>query len=619
MKKITLIVILVFLIFNGNAQNALNFDGINDYVDAGNSSSVQITGSVITLEAWIYPTVWESNVWQGNVINKEDDSNNSGYMLRCGAGGKLNFNLGNGSWNELTSTTAVLTLNTWQHIAGTYDGTTMTIYVDGVVVGTKTVTMTISNTNNTQNLMIGNWSYTTSNRGFTGAIDDARIWSIYRSQSDIQSSMNNEFCSSMSGLIAYYKLNEGVASGVNTGVITASDFTANANDGTLSGFSLSGSTSNWTAGTVAGADSSVDVISLCDLTTYTWTDGLVYTSDNSTATQTLQNSYGCDSIVTLNLSFNTSSSGTDVQIGCIGSVFTWIDNVDYLTDNSTATHTITTVSGCDSIVTLNLTFSNNSTTGIDVQSTCAGNTFNWIDGVDYLTDNSTATHTLMNVAGCDSVVTLNLTFLDNSTGTDVQTACDSYTWINGTVYTSSNTTATHTLTSANGCDSIVTLNLTINTVDSTVITTDPTITANQVGATYKWLNCESSFTEIAGEVGQSFTASENGEFAVEITNNGCVDTSACITIATVSLQESDFDSNTKLYPNPTNGSVTLSFGAAIELENIVIEDISGKKIKSIKGWTADVIMIDLSELTNGIYFVKINSEGRNKVIKLVKE
>ena len=58
-----------------------------------------------------------------------------------------------------------------------------------------------------------------------------------------------------------------------------------------------------------------------------------------------------------------------------------------------------------------------------------------------------------------------------SAGTDVITACDSYTWIDGNTYTSSNNTATHTLTNAAGCDSVVTLDLTIN--NATASTSNP--------------------------------------------------------------------------------------------------------------------------------------------------
>ena len=69
--------------------------------------------------------------------------------------------------------------------------------------------------------------------------------------------------------------------------------------------------------------------------------------------------------------------------------------------------------------------------------------------------------TLTNSVGCDSIVTLNLTILNSSTGTDNQTHCDNFTWIDGNTYTTSNNTTTYTFTNSVGCDSIVTLNLTI--------------------------------------------------------------------------------------------------------------------------------------------------------------
>ena len=203
-------------------------------------------------------------------------------------------------------------------------------------------------------------------------------------------------------------------------------------------------------------ESSLSIDSELHCDNYTWIDGNTYTTSNNTATHTLTNSVGCDSIVTLNLTILNSSTGTDNQTHCDN--FTWIDGNTYTTSNNTATHTLTNSVGCDSIVTLNLTILNSST-GTDNQTHC--DNFTWIDGNTYTTSNNTATHTLTNSVGCDSIVTLNLTILNSSTGTDNQTHCDNFTWIDGNTYTTSNNTATHTLTNSLGCDSIVTLNLTI--------------------------------------------------------------------------------------------------------------------------------------------------------------
>src|ERR1019366_537331 len=210
--------------------------------------------------------------------------------------------------------------------------------------------------------------------------------------------------------------------------------------------------------TIRHSNTGTDVESACD--TYTWPlNGQTYTSSNSTATHTLTNAAGCDSVVTLNLTIRHSNTGTDVESAC--DTYTWpLNGQTYTSSNSTATHTLTNAAGCDSVVTLNLTI-RHSNTGTDVESAC--DTYTWpLNGQTYTSSNSTATHTLTNAAGCDSVVTLNLTIRHSNTGTDVESACDTYTWpLNGQTYTSSNSTATHTLTNAAGCDSVVTLNLTI--------------------------------------------------------------------------------------------------------------------------------------------------------------
>jgi len=209
--------------------------------------------------------------------------------------------------------------------------------------------------------------------------------------------------------------------------------------------------------TVNYSSGSIDSQTACD--TYTWMDGNTYTSSNNTATYTLTNSVGCDSIILLDLTVNYSSTGTDVQTAC--DTYTWIDGNTYTTSNNTATYTLTNAVGCDSIVTLDLTISY-SNSGTENKVAC--DNYTWIDGNTYTSSNNTATYTLTNVAGCDSLVSLNLTVNYSSTGTDIQTACDTYTWIDGNTYTASTNTPTYTLTNAVGCDSLVTLNLTVNPV-----------------------------------------------------------------------------------------------------------------------------------------------------------
>ena len=172
------------------------------------------------------------------------------------------------------------------------------------------------------------------------------------------------------------------------------------------------------------------------------------------------------------MTINHSNTGIDEQTACES--YTWIDGITYTESTNEPTFTLTNAAGCDSIVTLHLTI-NRSNTGIDEQTVC--DSYTWIDGVTYTESTNEPTFTLTNAAGCDSVVTLHLTINHSNTGIDEQTACDSYTWIDGVTYTESTNEPTFTLTNAVGCDSVVTLHLTmvcpptVQTISATNITT----------------------------------------------------------------------------------------------------------------------------------------------------
>ena len=197
----------------------------------------------------------------------------------------------------------------------------------------------------------------------------------------------------------------------------------------------------------------------------TWMDGITYTSNNNTATYTLANAAGCDSVITLNLTITNSSSSTDSQTAC--NSLTWIDGITYTTNNNTATHVIANSVGCDSTITLNLTIGGSST-GTDFITAC--DSLTWIDGITYSATNNTASHTISNNVGCDSIINLNLTINNSNFITDTHNACNSFTWMNGVTYTSNNNIATYSISNIFGCDSVIQLNLTIdpsyNVVDS---------------------------------------------------------------------------------------------------------------------------------------------------------
>lgn len=204
----------------------------------------------------------------------------------------------------------------------------------------------------------------------------------------------------------------------------------------------------------------------------------------------------------------------------------------------------------------------------------------------------------------------------NSYSTDIQVACDSYTWMDGITYTSSNNNATYTLTNASGCDSIISLDLTINAVsDISVSQNQNTLTANNTNATYQWLDCNNNYTPITNETSASFTASTSGNYAVELTELGCVDTSACMLINNVGINEPNPNLGFELYPTPATNFLNISiYSISQAVHDVTIFDTKGSRLIDLKLKNGDQT-IDISSLKPGIFIIQID----NQYAKFIKE
>ena len=133
--------------------------------------------------------------------------------------------------------------------------------------------------------------------------------------------------------------------------------------------------------------------------------------------------------------------------------------------------TLTNTSGCDSIVTLDLSVSSNNI-GTDVQTACGS--FTWIDGNTYTSSTNTPLYTIVggNINGCDSTVNLNLTINQASSNSVNINSCGPYFAANGQTYTES-TLFTYTIPNASGCDSNITVNLTVSAEPIAAFTSVP--------------------------------------------------------------------------------------------------------------------------------------------------
>lgn len=201
---------------------------------------------------------------------------------------------------------------------------------------------------------------------------------------------------------------------------------------------------------------------------------------------------------------------------------------------------------------------------------------------------------------------------------DTQTACNSLTWIDGNTYTSDNDTATFTLVNAAGCDSIVTLNLNIVSVNSSITLNGNTFTATPSGATYQWLDCNNNSTIIVGETSQNFTPTQNGSYRVIVTQNGCTDTSSCLEINFLNLIELQNESQLLQIVNPISDQNLIHLNQFYSSVTIVITDISGRIMLEDEFQNTDRIAFELNAPT-GVYYLKIHFDYAYKALKLLKQ
>lgn len=188
-------------------------------------------------------------------------------------------------------------------------------------------------------------------------------------------------------------------------------------------------------------------------------------------------------------------------------------------------------------------------------------------------------------------------------------ACDSlispsgnYVWTVSDIYMD-------TIPNIAGCDSIMTIHLTVTSIDESVTQTGVTLVSNMGGAEYQWVNCGGGHIAVPLATNQTFAPVSNGSYAVVVTKNGCSDTSECFTISNIGFSEPQ-DNLIIIQPNPAREMITIETGS-ITTGQILITDISGKEILSttITSGFTQIFVNDLK--TKGTYFVKIlNDEGK---------
>lgn len=204
------------------AGNTLEFAGTT-YTSTPNSPVLNPT-TAMSVEAWIYPTSFGLTSWVNTIVSTDawtGGNGEEGYVLRCGDNGKLSFNIAtSSSWKEAVSP-SLMTTNQWHHVVGTFNGTVIKVYLNGVEVASTNFTGTIKPS--LRELRIGRMADASQTREFNGQIDEVRIWGKALTLTEIRDRMCKKLAGNETGLLAYYRFDEG--SGNTVADLSSNNFT----------------------------------------------------------------------------------------------------------------------------------------------------------------------------------------------------------------------------------------------------------------------------------------------------------------------------------------------------------------------------------------------------------
>lgn len=237
--------------------------------------------------------------------------------------------------------------------------------------------------------------------------------------------------------------------------------------------------------------------------------------------------------------------------------------------------------------------------------TPSGNTSYFSSGLytDFLTSST----------GCDSIINIQLNVL-NTNNTINPTICTGDTYSPPSGINTYSTTGTYydTIPNAYGCDSIIQINLIVVNISTSIMQNPTNLLSQQLFATYQWIDCDNGNIAIVGETARDFYPTSNGNYAVIITYNGCVDTSDCTLFEFVGLEnQNEFSIN--IFPNPANNILTIQ-SPSLNITGIELVDISGRSVYYSSNNQPN---IDITNLANGIYSLIVSANGKKRYFKVI--
>ncbi len=437
--------------------------------------------------------------------------------------------------------------------------------------------------------------------------------------------------------------------------------------------------------TILSSSSSINP-STCN--SYTSPSGNYVWTSTGTYTDIIPNSDGCDSIITVNLTILNSSS--TINPSTCDSYTSPSGNYVW-TSTGTYTDIIPNAAGCDSVITVNLTILNSTSSIVDV-TICSG-TYISPSGDYVWTSTGTYTDTIPNSFGCDSVITVNLTVASPTSSSINPTSCSEFISPSGNYIWTSSGTYQDTIANSAGCDSVITVILTISNLNVSESHTDVscyegadgaidlTVSGGTPGYLYNWSNaattqdltnliaglymvtvvdatsCSQTITvsisepsllimsethtdvSVYGGSDGSITPSATGgtlpytydwnppvsdpnnlsagTYSITLTDaNGCQDSLTVIITEPTGVSLISENNYVSVYPNPASDQLFIESPQNISF--IRIYDVLGREIFS-KEFNSALCQLNIAHLNSGVYLVKIIIDEGEVVKKIVVE
>ena len=329
-------------------------------------------------------------------------------------------------------------------------------------------------------------------------------------------------------------------------------------------------------------------------------------------TETLTNIFGCDSIISVNLDIKKSTSGVLVTSSCVSYYIPSQDTTFYR--SGIYSDTIPNAIGCDSVLTVFLTIEEHPRKR-EYHTVC--DSFSSYSGSSVWKSSGVYEDVLASREVCDSIITFHLEINYSSIVNLTESKCDEYLAPDGVFYTESGNYQS-LLESTKGCDSLLSIDLTISTLDSSVSVTDSSIRVLQSGYQYQWLDCNNGDTLVLTERNQEYVPSETGTYAVKVMNEECLFVSDCFDFTLTNTVSSELkEYGIAVHPNPANKVVFIQDQFNI-IQSIHVFDLDGKNRLTIDA-SSFQNRINVSDLPSGI-FLLVFSTSRGKVYsRLIKE